>query len=282
MSGYRRLLLACVLGFGCTSDEYPPLELAEDGDGDGGDGDDDGKTDDGGDDADDGAYDDARLEVFEPEGASIHLIGEPVPFLAEVRDAGGTPLPYTQVLWSAGFDEPTLLQGLDGEVVLDPGIYDITAVANLPNGDRLQTQIGDVRVQSRWTGAYEGDARMVLSVNFQGFPLSPVCSGPMSMRVGFDGRELDIEGGSCTIDVIITQFSATYTITGELTDTGTGSGTISYDFGGLFGLDMDWEGAFVEHGFAAGFSGTTSIPLAGSADVSGSLLTTLVDPYIDE
>ena len=272
-----------VLAFGCTSDEYPKLELATDthDDDDGGDGGD-GNTDDGGDAADDGEYDNARLEVFEPEGASIHLIGEPIPFLAEVRSADGTPLPYTDVLWSSGFDEPTLLQGLDGEVVLDPGIYDVTAVANLPNGDRLQTQVADVHVQSRWTGASEGDARMVLSVNFQGFPLSPVCSGPMSMRVGFDGHQLDIEGGSCTIDVVITQFSATYTITGELTDTGTGSGTISYDFGGLFALDMDWEGAFIEHGFAAGFSGSANIPLAGNADVSGSLLANLVDPYIDE
>jgi hypothetical protein len=272
------LALASVTAFasGCTSDEWPPLDVVDDEDtGDDGDGD----ADDG---DDDGIYDSAHLEVFEPEGASIHLIGEPMPLLAEVRRADGFPVEFDDIYWFSGIDDPTLHVGPEGEIELAPGVYDIAAVAELPNGDRLETRVNDVRVQSRWTGEYAGDATMQLAVDFQGLPVSPTCRGPFSMRVGFDGLGVEMEGGTCALDVVLAQFDATYTITGQLTATGTGSGTIAYQLaGGIVNITMDWTGAFTEHGFAAGFEGQANILLIGNADVSGSLQADLIDPYVD-
>jgi hypothetical protein len=268
-----------VTSVACTSDEWPPLDLGDDGEtGDEPD-DDDGTT--SGDAADDGEYDHAHLEVFEPEGASVHLIGEPVPLLAEVRRVDGMPLPFDEVLWFTGPEDPTLHDSPEGEVVLAPGVYDIAAVAELPNGDRLETKVNDVRVQSRWTGEYSGRATMVLAVEFQGIPLSPVCSSPFAMRIGLDGQAFEADGGTCTIDVLVAQFDGSYSITGEFTDTGTGSGEIVYELGGgLISIAMDWTGAFTEDGFAAGFEGQANLVIA-NGDVSGSLQADLINPFVD-
>jgi hypothetical protein len=267
------ILTTTLAGSSCTSDEWPPLELAEDDGGDDADG--------GGDDSDNGDYDRAYLEVFEPEGASIHPLGEPMPLIAEVRRADGAPLPFDDVYWVTTPDAPTLHDAAEGEVVLPPGIYDIAAVAELPNGDRLETRVSDVRVQSRWTGRYDGEVVLQLSVMFAGIALAPVCRAPLALQVGFDGQMSAFEEGSCTLDAVVAQLQVSYTISGALTDNGIGQGQIDFDLGGLAGVTMDWTGGFVEDGFSGGFSGQTNLLLVGAADVAGVISLDLIDPYLD-
>lgn len=272
--GPRCLVALLLAGGGCTSDEWPPLQDDDDGTGTG--------TSTGAGESSTGeAFGRVHLEVFEPQGASIHLLGEPVPLYAELRDEDDLPVDFDDVVWQSEAGGPTLLQGLEGEASLDPGIYDITAVARLPNDDRLETQIADVRVQSRWTGRYEGDVTMVIAVEFQGFPVSSVCEGPLSMVVGLDGEAFTVEPGGCTINAAIASFDAQYTLEGSF-QSGVGMGTITYDVaGGLFQIELPWTGAFIEDGFGGSFDGMVSIPLVGDAPVDGTLAADLTTPYVD-
>jgi hypothetical protein len=266
-----RAALACLLcAVACTSDEWPPLDADE-----GGTTSDEASTGSTGD-----AFADVHLEVFEPEGASIHLIGEPVPLLAELRDEDDLPVDFGDVVWTREDGGPTLLQGLEGDTILEPGIHDIAAIARLPNGDRLETKIADVRVQSRWTGRYEGDVTMVLSAEFQGLPFTSVCQSPLSMEVGFDGDTFAVEPGSCMINAVIATFDATWELEGELSS-GIGGGVIRYDLAGFFELELPWTGGFIEDGFGGSFDGTASVPLVGDVPVQGTIAGVLTTPYVD-
>ncbi len=261
------VLLACALA--CTSDEWPVDD----------------------DDDDDGASEDTatveprpqgvRLEVFEPASPSIHYIGEPLPLLAEIRDAEDLPFPYDEIVWRADGDGPTLAVGPEAEVELPPGAYDITATARLDGGDLLAATVGGVRVQSRWTGNYEGEVTMTLSAMFQGIPVSPQCTGPLSMRVDYDGDGVEVTGGSCTINAVIITFDATYEIEGSFAN-GVGSGTIDYALGGLFNLSFDWTGGFVDDMFIGTFAGDVTLPLIGDITVTGRFDAPLGSPWLEE
>lgn len=222
----------------------------------------------------------ARLAVFEPESPSIHYVGEPLPLLAEVHDENGLVIGFDDIVWNADAVGPTLHIGADGEVELTPGLYEIIATANLPDGDRLTSTVGGVRVQTRWTGNYSGTAVMVLAVEFQGIPLAPTCVGQLELRVDYDGETIEVQDGSCTLNAIITTFEVAYTIEGAF-DHGVGRGTIDYELGGLFTLSFDWTGAFVEDGFRGAFGGPVSIPLVGSAEATGTFDAPMTSPWLD-
>lgn len=263
------MALTCVvLAAACTSDEWPPNE-PDDGD------------------ASDGASPGeptptgVRIEVFEPESPSIHYIGDALPLLAEVRDVAELPFPFEEIVWQAEGYGPTLLVGPEGEVELPPGAYDVTATARLANGDHLVATVGGVRVQARWTGTYEGEATMVLATMFAGLPISPRCVGTLSLRVDYDGDQVELGGGTCSINAVILTFDATYELTGSFAN-GVGTGTIDYDLGGLFALSFDWTGAFVEDGFLGGFAGDVSFPLVGDIAVTGRLDAGLDSPWLED
>jgi len=264
------LLLGLLATSACTSDEWPVTE--PDG------GDDDSAT--AGADDDEGSVDSAHLEVFEPEGASIFMIDEAIPLLAELRDDDDLPVDFGDVVWKADAVEPTLLVGLDGEVVLPPGRHDITAIARLPNGDRLETRVEDVRVQSRWTGHYEGTATLNVEVVFMDFPLSVACQGPVEFFVDVTGEMVDIIPGTCSLSLVVLDVMASYEITGEF-DNGLASGTISYDLDTLGSVDMEWTGAFIEDGFGGSYDGNVSIPLVGDAPADGVLSLRRTSPFVD-
>jgi hypothetical protein len=264
----RRLAgLSLSFALGCTSDEWPLSD--DESSSDGGEGD-----------TTAAPIDGAELEVFEPETPSIHYIGETVPLSAEVRGADGLSVGFDDIVWTASDYGPTLLIGPDGEAELPPGIYDITATAKLPNGDRLESTVGGIRVQTRWTGIYSGDTFLTLVVDFQGTPLAPTCNGTLDLVVGFDGDMVAIEGGTCVLNAIIAQLEATYTLTGEFQN-GVGHGTIDYDVGGLLMFSFEWTGALTEEGFLGGFSGTVPLPFVGNAEATGRFNAPLISPYVD-
>ena len=266
------LLVAWVAVAGaCTSDEWPPRLQDTDGETESEAGSSTGGVD----------LDDAHLVVFEPQGSAIHLLDEPVPLLAELQDDEGLPLPATDVVWKSDAVGPALLQGLDGEAVLPPGKHDITAIARLPNGDRLETRVQDVRVQSRWTGRYEGTATLVLQVEFQGFPLSVACQGPLEMTVDVTGQQVELSSGQCQLNLVLLEVMASYELTGEFSATGIASGVIRYDLGTLGPLEMDWTGAFIEDGFGGSYEGSVMIPLVGTAPAVGTLSLLRTNPFVE-
>lgn len=229
-------------------------------------------------------YDLAELEILEPESASIHPLGEPLHLRARVTDPAGVPLPADDVAWSTQDGEP-VLDRLEGDVELPAGIYELRATAHLPNGDRLQTTIGGVRVQARWTGEYTGD--VVLTVQAQlpgGSPLLLTCEGPLDFVVSLDGTDAPVEDGACTISVLGQSLEATYAIEIVIYPAGLVRGTVDFAFDtplGAFDLPIEWAGAFYDDQFSAGLSGTVELPLIGEAEVSGGLYALLVDRYVD-
>lgn len=259
---------AAVVSGGCTSDEWPPDEP-------------DANDDSSGASPGEPTPTGVRIEVFEPESPSIHYIGDTVPLLAEVRDIVELPFPYEDIVWQAEGYGPTLLVGPEGDVELPPGPYDITATARLDNGDHLVATVGGVRVQARWTGTYAGETSMVMAAMFAGLPISPRCVGALTLRVDYDGEQVEIGGGTCTLNAVILSFDATYELTGSFSN-GVGSGTIDYDLGGLFAISFDWTGAFVEDGFLGSFAGDVSFPLVGDIAVTGRLDAALDSPWLEE
>ncbi len=255
----------------CTSDEWPPLADEDD---------------DGASTTSDveGGFDFARLDVVEPRSASVFAIGSMIHLLAEVRDPDGLLLEVEDVAWVAEGIEPALLDDLEGDIELGPGVYDLSAIARLPNGDRLEHTVGDIRVQAPWTGEYTGEVSMTIEVSFQGIPLAPRCQGPLEIRVGLDGQTFDAEGGGCTINVAVISLDATYEIVGEIDDAGIVTGTIDFVFqspAGPFEIPIEWTGAFADEAFGAGLDDSVNIPLLGTADLSGSLRANLVNANID-
>ncbi len=232
---------------------------------------------------DEEAWDDARLVVLAPESATIYEVGQPVRLEAVVRELDGPSLVVDDVSWLANEGE-FLLDTLTGDVELTPGIHDIRAIARLPNGDRLETTVADVRVQSRWTGIYDGEMDLSFEVDVQGLPLTPRCTGPLDMQVGFDGRDVAVEDGACTIDVFGQVIEGTYSTDVVVYDAGLVRGTLDIHFESTFGpfdLPIEWAGAFYDDQFSAGLGGTAELPFIGDAVVSGSLQADRVDDFID-
>lgn len=264
---------AAALGLaGCTSDEWPVADEADSG-----------SSGDGGDESSSGGAGilGAHLEVFAPESPSIHYVGAAVDLSAEVRDFEDLPVAFEDIVWQASGIETAIAFGRNGEAELPPGVYEITALARMPNGDRLESRIGGVRVQTRWTGIYSGDAVMNLALMVQGTPVAPNCTGALAIRVGFDGEAIEVDDGHCTLNAVITTFDVAYTIDGEFHN-GVGTGTIDYEIaGGLFTLSFDWTGAFVEDAFLGTFADTVTLPFIGDADVTGSLRADFVTPWVD-
>jgi hypothetical protein len=263
------LALACAGA--CTSDEWPLDEDETSSTSEGGESESETTA---------APIDGAHLEVFEPESPSIHYIGESVPLVAEVRGADDLSIGFDDIVWTADTVEQTLHFGAEGAVELAPGLYDITATAKLPNGDRLETTIGGVRVQTRWSGNYAGNAFLTLAVEFQGFPVAPTCNGTLDVVVGFDGEMVTFEEGTCTLNAIIAQFEVLYTIDGEFHN-GVGEGTIDYDLGGLFMLSFPWTAAFTEDGFLGAFEGEVALPFVGTVAATGRFDAPFVSPWLD-
>lgn len=250
---------------GCTSDEWPPVFGESEGASTGMDVD----------------FSGASLVVLEPEAASIHRIGEPIPLVAQLQDIDGFPLDGAEVVWKRSDSDEILVFGPEGDVELDAGSYDLSAFARLPDGSKLETKVGDVRVQSRWAGIYAGNAVLDLELTFQDMPLNPRCSGNLEMEVGFDGSMVTLEEGSCVIDVVVTQLALTFTIDGSFED-GVGQGEIVYDIAGFLQIPFEWRGAFIEDGFGGSFGGPTELPLIGEAQATGTLSARLLSPYVEE
>lgn len=233
----------------------------------------------------DEVYDFARLEIIEPESATIHWLGEPVHLLAQVTDPDGILLDVDEVAWVDDGNERTLLDALEGNVELDAGIYDLGAVAHLPNGDRLRTTVGGVRVQARWTGEYDGELVLAIEASLPGGgPLTLRCEGPLHFVVSLDGRDAPVDDGSCTISVLGQSFEGTYATEMVIYPAGLVRGTVSFAFDtplGAFDLPIEWAGAFYDDRFSAGLEGTVELPFIGAADASGSLQAMLVDRYVD-
>jgi hypothetical protein len=235
--------------------------------------------------SDDAAYDLARLEILEPASASIHPLGEPLRLRAEVTNPEGRSLEVHDVAWLDTTNPTPLLDALEGDVELPAGIYALSAMARLPNGDRLQTTVGGVRVQARWTGEYTGDVVLLVQAQLpNGAPLVLRCQGPLDFVVSLEGTDAVVDDGACTISILGQSLPASYEIEMVIDTAGIAGGTVGFAFETPFGaflVPVEWGGAFYDDRFSGGLSGSIELPFIGSAAVSGGLFALLVNRYVD-
>ncbi len=147
-------------------------------------------------------YDGATLEILSPGSGDFYALDEGVPFLAHLLAADGSELPADDLLtWSTSVDSSWSATGSDFVDDLPVGVHDISAVADLPNGDRLGWTVGDVRVQHQDAGTYVGDLMVDFSIEYKGVPYTATCIGAATLVVDAWG-ETAVGDSSCTTSLL--------------------------------------------------------------------------------
>lgn len=158
-----------------------------------------------GEDPDDGeppdwsAYDDATFRILSPASGELLPLDQPAHFEAELVDADGEPLSADFIEWTATDAEDWDAAGLAfSDDRLPIGVHDITAVAELPNGDVLTYTAGGVRVQHPFGGTYAGFFSATGTV--QNFSFT--CAGAATIRTG-PIAEVAAGSGDCTASLVV-------------------------------------------------------------------------------
>ncbi|MCB9780119.1 MAG: hypothetical protein H6742_16250 [Alphaproteobacteria bacterium] len=175
--------------------------------------DDDTATDDGGDDTteepDYSEYDGAWLEVSSPESGHFYAMDDDVPFQARVIGADGNELPFDDIVWTTDIDSGWGETGGDVDALLPVGFQAVTAIAQLPNGDRLGWTVGGILVQHEDAGTYVGDLAVDFTVDYSGTPLTTTCFGAATLYVDAYG-ETALGDSGCTVSLLGYDLDTTY------------------------------------------------------------------------
>ena len=220
-------------------------------------------------------FDGATLAVHSPVSADILFVEDDVYLDAEVIDSDGVPMDFDDIVWETDQEDGPIATGRVADVGLDWGIHAFTVTADLPNGDRLQTVLGGVRIQGRHTGIYSGNFQINIDAEFQGTPITAACLGGLDFVVDMSGETLLGEDGSCTINLFVMgEFDVGYAVEGEIDDDDA-NGAVQVDLG-FFDLPVGWEGGFDDDSLYGEFAGTAIL-----FDFTGSIDAHRVSLYVD-
>ena len=221
-------------------------------------------------------FDGATLQVASPLSGEILLLDEDVEFEAVILDAEGEVMNFDLISWTTDQQDDFTEQGRTVTAMLDAGIHAITATAELPNGDRLQTTQGGVRVQGLHTGIYAGSLIMELSGEFQGTPITTQCAGALDFVVDMQGEVID-GSGECALNlVVLGSMDVAYNVDGDIDDDNA-AGNVSVDVG-FFPLDLSWEGGFQDEDDLIGTFGGTLLMFEMAGTIDAHRLSPYVDP----
>ncbi|MFM2161584.1 MAG: hypothetical protein RLZZ383_1096 [Pseudomonadota bacterium] len=226
-------------------------------------------------------YDDAYLEVVSPLPAALYAsVDGKVALEGKVYGADGTLLPFRDVRWEVVELGTEVFVGRNGEVTTGFGVFTFEVSAALPNGDRLNTTIGGVRVQHPRAGIYAGSVAVDAVLTGLQIPLSSSCLGSLVFDVGLDGRVIAGDGG-CTLAFPIgaLSFDLAYAFEGVIVDPDA-SGDLLVD-AGFFDIPLGWEGAFGPTGTLEGSFDGVGLSLFGYGfDLSGTIAADPITPYV--
>lgn len=139
----------------------------------------------------------AEMIVLSPESGAFVPIEEPAVFEAIIVDEDGVELPFDEITWKTDLDEEWRGEGAGFEAEdLPVGTQTFTAVAQLPNGDRLVSAVGGVLVQSRYAGTYAGT--LSIDTTIQTYQIG--CSGATTAIIVPEGDE-GTGGAGCSISL---------------------------------------------------------------------------------
>ena len=221
-------------------------------------------------------FDTATLAVHSPQYADIVFLEEAFVLDAEVLDGDGVPMEFDDITWELNDEEAPLYEGAYGEVDLEHGIHNFTVTANLPNGDRLVTQIGAVRVQGRHSGIYTGDFQLNIDADFQGTPITASCLGGLDFIIDMAGETIIGDDGGCTVNLfILGEMDIAYGLNGDVGDINV-AGDLSINLG-FFDLPVGYEGEIGDGELYAGFEGTAIL-----FDFTGAIDASRVSLYVEE
>lgn len=219
-------------------------------------------------------FDGARLVIHEPQTGIYHL-GQGVPMQAEVVAADGTRLDFDDIIWRSDI-EGVVYDQAQGGANLEVGIHTITAVAELPNGDRLAYAIGDVRVQHRYTGVYAGQMYIDVITDVGGQTLHTPCIGAVDFEISMDGEDID-GGGACSVSlVVLGAIDLNYGLVGSV-DGNEADGDVLIDLG-WFDIPVGWEGGFPAVDQMVGEFATPAVLFDIDADFDAHRVSPYVDP----
>lgn len=219
-------------------------------------------------------FDGATLAISSPVSAGIYLLDEGMALEGEVLSSDGDVLDFDAIVWETD-TEGEIAVGTSEEADLDWGIKTVTVTANLPNGDRLQTVLGGIRVQGRHSGIYAGNLSINLHVDFQDTPITASCLGGLDFIVDMSGEVLVGEEGSCTINLIVMgEMDIGYGVAADVSED-SAEGSIQINTG-FIDIPVGFEGNFEDEQLYAEFEGNAFL-----FTFDGSLTANRLSPYVD-
>ena len=217
---------------------------------------DDGGTQDGGSGDDYSEYDGATLEIISPVSGGFYPLGEGVPFEARVLAADGSELDFDDIDWVTSVDSSWAETGALFESELTVGTHTITAVAELPNGDRLGWTVAGILVQHPDAGTYVGDLSVDFTITYKKVPYTTTCIGAATMVVDAWG-ETALGDSACTTSLLGYDLDSVYAF--EL-------GIVDQEVEGDAILDLTW---FESQFPATGSVGDGELTLTWADDLLG-------------
>lgn len=198
-------------------------------------------------------YEGASFRIVSPASGELLPLDQPTSFEAVLLDVDGNPLAADVIVWSSSADATWDEIGTSFEDDRLPvGIHDITAVAELPNGDVYTYTAGGVRVQHPLGGTYAGFFSATGTA--QGFSFT--CSGTSTMRTG-PLAEVAQGTGNCTASLIVFDLPLDWVFDLSVDPiAGTVSGTAGAAILGPFTYDFPATGTITEDRIAFTWNGT--------------------------
>ncbi|MBN1335955.1 MAG: hypothetical protein JXB39_08350 [Deltaproteobacteria bacterium] len=208
--------------------------------------------------ADDAFWDASTLVIASPSSGAFLPLGEPATFEAHVLDAEGVASGFQAIEWASSIDPGWTPIGTAFEdASLPAGVHDLTATARLPNGDRLATTVGGIRVQSPYAGTYAGTLALEADITWKGTPYAASCAGGALLTVSPEGDVLTGQA-PCFLSLMGYELEAMLVVDASC-DQGAIEGTVSADLS-FYTLDLPTSGTVTEEGdlfldFAGGVPG---------------------------
>lgn len=215
----------------------------------------------------DALWDGARLEIESPQSGAYLPLGESSQFTAVVYDKNGVATDFDAIQWNTDQDSAWALNGRDvSDSNLIAGRHAITAVAALPNGDRLAYTVGGVLVQSPYAGIYTGT--MSMNVAYDTYQVG--CSGAANFSIDATGK---VVSGTATCQISIQGYDLNGDYVLDLANAdGAISGDINLDLQ-IFQYPLPTTGTVTEDGqftaaFEAEFNVGATIAIDGGIDAT--------------
>lgn len=208
----------------------------------------------------------SSLEILSPSSGEFLPWGEVNTFEAVVYNAAGEPTDFTDIQWTSSVDSAWVpLGSLIEDESIGVGEHNITATADLPNGDRLRYTIGGVLVQSPYAGTYVGDIQVNVTVEYNGTPYEVGCLGAITLVVDAYG-ETAVGDSTCQVSLFGYDVELEYALD-LVNDQGQLSGDASAVIYG-YEYALEFDGELTEDGsLSGGFAGDSSyFTIDGSVD----------------